>query len=208
MNVKSFVFHTVALMLALAAVLVSPAAAASKDDYKKMPGYVDFSQLALQDIEASVEVFLKGPLLKMAREAVKNEEPELAGALDGVQLICVNVFPLDDLDVKSLEANTKKLASGLEKKGWEMAVRVRERDEDVYIYLLPGNEDTIEGLVVMVIGDDDQAVFVNIVGTINPEQIGRIGQSIHVNGLDMHDWGDYYDRAKEDTKEKSRTNRR
>ena len=213
MKRNKLIFYTAVMTAIVVALVASAAFGAPKEEYEKMPGYVDFSQLGLNGLEARVEVFLKGPLLKMAREAVKSDEPELAGALDGVKLVRVNVFPMDDIDAKDLEAKTKKLASALEKKGWEMAVRVREEDQNVYIYLLPTENELIDGLVVMVVDADDEAVFVNIVGRIDPEQIGRIGRSIHFNGLDMYDWEGYYEqKAREekakDADKKSRTNRR
>ena len=69
-----------------------------------------------------------------------------------------------------------------------MAVRVREEDEDVHIYMLPGKGDNIDGLVVMVVTDDDEAVFINVVGTIDPVQIGRIGHSFRIDALEDIDW--------------------
>jgi hypothetical protein len=187
------------------------AAADPDEEYKKMAGYVDFEQLGLvTQFEPSIEVFLKGPLLKLAREAVKHDEPDLAGALDKIKLIRVNVFDLSEIegfDNKDLSEKTKKLASNLEKKGWEIAVRVRERDEHVYVYLLPGKNEAIDGLVVMAIEDDDQAVFVNIVGTIDPEQIGRIGHSIHIDGVDLDHLDDYYKERKKDEDEVERKKR-
>ena len=186
-----------------------PALANPREDYEKMAGYVDFAELGLTDkVEPRVEVLLRGPLLKICRATLEGEEPGLARALDDIKLISVNVFPIDDIDTKALSKNTKKLAEGLEKKGWEMAIRVRERDEDVYIYLLPGKDDNIEGLVVMAI-DDDDATFVNIVGTIDPEKIGRIGRSININGLDIYDFDDYDDdHDKDDDKDDKKKDRK
>lgn len=201
----------VSLSVVLVVLFAAPALADPGDEYKKMAGYVDFEELGLvNEFEPSIEVFLKGPLLKLAREAVKHDEPDLAGALDNIKLIRVNVFDLDEIDgfdTKDLLQRTKKLATNLEKQGWEIAIRVRERHEHVYVYLLPGKNEDIDGLVVMVIEDDDQAVFVNIVGTIDPEQIGRIGHSIHIDGVNLDHLDDYYDDKKEEKEKKKRTNR-
>jgi hypothetical protein len=187
------VFMVLAVGFAVGLLTTATALADSDEKYRKMPGYVDFGELGVfGQIEPSVEVLLKGPLLKLAQEAVKKDEPALASALESVKLVRVNVFPLEGKQAKDLSKNVKKLAANLEKKGWEMAVRVREKDEDVYIYLLPGKEDHIDGLVVMVIEHDAEATFVNIVGPMDPAQIGRIGGAIHINGLDIPDLGSYH----------------
>ncbi len=171
--------------------LVAPGAAAvpKKDDYKRAPGYVDFEAMnTFGDLESTVEVFIKGPLLRMAVEAVREEEPELAKMLSGLKLIRVHVFEIDHRMGKDLIEKSEKLSKALEDKGWEMAVRVREEDEDVHIYMLPGKGDNIDGLVVMVVTDDDEAVFINVVGTIDPVQIGRIGHSFRIDALEDIDW--------------------
>ncbi|MCK5406252.1 MAG: hypothetical protein KAJ37_02300, partial [Candidatus Krumholzibacteria bacterium] len=127
----------VSFSVVLVMLLAAPTLADPGDEYKKMAGYVDFEELGLvTEFEPSIEVFLKGPLLKLAREAVKYDEPDLAGALDNIKLIRVNVFNLDEIDgfdTKSLSQKTKKLAANLEKKGWDIAIRVRERHQSVYV---------------------------------------------------------------------------
>ena len=184
------------LLIMLVAV---PASGEPKEDYKKMPGYVEFGELKLlAGVEPSVEVLLRGPLLKLCQEAVRHDEPDLASALDEIRFVHVEVFPLDEVDTEGLSDNAKQLASGLEKKGWEMAVRVREDDEEVYIYILPGKKENIEGLVVMVLEDDDEAVLVNIVGNIDPAQIGRIGRSLDIDELEFY--------GKDSDDKKKRTN--
>jgi hypothetical protein len=62
---------------------------------------------------------------------------------------------------------------------------VREEGEVVHVYLLPGKKDVIHGLVVMVVEEDDEAAFINIVGDINPVEIARIGRAFHIDSMDV-----------------------
>jgi hypothetical protein len=201
---KKIIYMALALAFALAAATPSTAGA-EETDYSKLPGYVDFGAMGVfGDIESSVEVFLKGSLLVLVREAVKDEDPELSDMLANIQYIRVQVFPLDDVDSDQLMAKTKQMAQGLEKKGWEIVVRVREDDEQVYVYLLPGKKTNIEGLVVMVIEEDDEATFVNIVGDVDPAEIGRLGRTLDIDGMDI-DFGT--DSSKKDDKESKKSKR-
>ena len=194
-----------ALSLVVLALVAPGAAAAPKDDYKKMPGYVDFDRMnVFGDLESTVEVFLKGPLLSMAVEAVRHDDPDVAEMLAGLKLVRVHVFDLDGDLGRDLIEKSDKLSKQLEKKGWEMAVRVREEDQHVHIYMLPGKNNNIDGLVVMVVDDDDEAVFVNIVGTIDPAQIGRLGHGLHIDALDDVDWKSKYGDKRRSKRERER----
>ncbi|MEJ2722500.1 MAG: DUF4252 domain-containing protein [bacterium] len=185
------------------------APAASEKDFSKMPGYVDFEAMKIfGDAEATVEVFLKGSLLTLAREAVADEDPELKQMLDNIQYIHVQVFELDDVDIDQVVDKTKTLAKQLENKGWEIAVRVREDEEHVYVYLLPGEKNDISGLVVMVVDEDDEATFVNIVGNIDPANIGRIGRAFHMDSIDIDFENSDVDHSADKDKRDKRTNRR
>lgn len=197
MNNKTGIMRwRVAGMLLIVAVVLpftlTAAIAAPDDAYKKLPGYVDFDAMGMfGDAEPKVEVFLRGPLLKMAIEVLRHEDPELVDVLAGIQLVRVYVFEIDGPEYDNLKDKTETATRGLEKKGWEMAVRVRERHERITIHMLPGkNDETLEGLVVTVLDEHDEAVFVNIVGTLNVKDIGRIvnafddGFNIHISGDD------------------------
>lgn len=160
--------------------------AAPEKDYSKMPGYVDFDAMKIFDgVESSIEVYLKGSLLVLVREAVKEDDPELGDLLSEIETVRVQVFPLDGMDSERVMEKTSEMGRQLEKKGWEIAVRVREDDEQVHVYLLPGKNDNIAGMVVMVVEDDDEATFVNIVGNFDPSEIGRIGRSFHIDSMDI-----------------------
>ncbi|MFQ5511205.1 MAG: DUF4252 domain-containing protein [Candidatus Krumholzibacteriia bacterium] len=198
-TLKGLITRTALSLAVLAFVAPGAAAGPKKDDYKRLPGYVDFEGMNMfGDLESTVEVFLKGPLLNMAMEAVKHDDPRAASLLAGLKLIRVNVFDLRRDAGKDLMDKATKLSKKLEDKGWEMAIRVREEDEHVHVYMLPGKGNEIDGLVVMVVESDDEAVFVNVVGTIDPAEIGRLGHSFNIDALDDIDWEHDRDRRRRD----------
>jgi hypothetical protein len=63
--------------------------------------------------------------------------------------------------------------------------RIREDENEVYLYVKEHGEE-IDGLTAMVISEEGEAVFVNIVGHIDPSQIGRIGRRFDIDELDIH----------------------
>lgn len=155
---------------------------------EKLPGYVDLSDLGLPPgTEATVEVNLRGAVLRLIGAASRTEEPGFAEVVDKLQLIRVQVFPLKDLDPTKVQERIAALGSRVEQQGWEKVVRVKEQDEQAHVYLKLNGEQ-IAGLLVMAVDKSDQGgeevVFVNIVGDIDPEQIGRIGQQLNISPLD------------------------
>jgi hypothetical protein len=176
------------IALAMILIIGLAAVATAKEDYKKHPGFVDFDRMGVfGDMDASIEVILKGSLLKMVSLGIGEEDPDLSDMIDKLQFIHVQAFPLDEMDIDLVEDKIAEVAKKLEKDGWEVVVRVRDRKEaeQVYIYILPTNsEQIISGLVVMVIGDDDEAVFINVVGDLDPAQIGKLGHTFDIDELD------------------------
>jgi hypothetical protein len=77
----------------------------------------------------------------------------------------------------------QKIRSDLDAKGWERNVNVREKNgEDVGVYTRTRGDEAFEGLVVTVI-DSNEAVLINIVGDIRPEQIVELGESLNIKPL-------------------------
>jgi hypothetical protein len=140
------------------------------------------------DVESTVEIFLRGPLLDLVSEATRHEDEELSDALSKLRFVHVQTFSLHDVDESELKSKVRKTAQKLEKDGWETVVRVREEDEHVYIYIKPGGSpSSVAGLIVMSIEPDDEAAFINIVGNIDLKQIGRLGSKFDIDPLeDIH----------------------
>jgi hypothetical protein len=79
----------------------------------------------------------------------------------------------------------ENLRRDLSKQGWEPIVTARGGEtDDVAIYVKHQEGETIEGVVVTVINEGkDEAVFVNIVGRIQAEQLAAVGEQLDIKHL-------------------------
>lgn len=137
------------------------------------------------DLEPSLEVHIKGAILRLAAAATEREDPELAEMLLGLRAIRVYGYSADfwnDGLVSDLQDLAAGMAVELDAGGWDIMIRVRERDERVHVYLRE-IDSVIQGMMVMVI-DEEEAVFINITGTLDPAQIGRIGSRFDIDALE------------------------
>jgi len=184
------------LLVGLMTLSTSAATANQKsEDYTKHPGYVSFEGLGHFDAdEALVEIDLTEVLLTMAGQIMKGSDPELADVLSKLKLVRVQKFALEERDAKDVEAKVDDMAKKLEKDGWMRVVRVREDADHVHVYFKI-TDGLLQGITVMAIEDRDTAAFVNIVGEIDPEQIGRLGAKFNIDELHDIEW-DWNDQGK------------
>ncbi|MBI4720191.1 MAG: DUF4252 domain-containing protein [Chitinivibrionia bacterium] len=185
MKVRSMLAFAI-LLIALAHPAFCLEAETPAEDFTKHPGYVDFNMLKIfGDQEPKVEINLKKPLLKLASEFSKNEDPELFDVMEELVLVRVFVFDADEATAKKFNAESSKTIRTLDSAGWERIVSVHDADEIVYVYVKPSADaSVIQGIVVIAIEEGDEAVFVNIVGNMDPEQIGKLGKCFDIKELD------------------------
>lgn len=170
------------LLAATTASLALTAAAFAADED---PGYVDIGELVPSTKGQFVEVNLSPALMKFAARLAKHHEPDAADIVGDIKRVRINVVGLDDAN---RAANIEKIESArakLESQGWAKLVTVREANDgdNVAIFAKMKGDDSIEGLVVTVIDRKGEAVFVNIVGTINPEKIATLADKYDIEPL-------------------------
>ena len=157
----------------------------SDEDLSSNPGYVD-----LQEVEswfntaANIEVNLRGTLLDFIASTSESSESDFASLVRRLKSIQVRGFPMTSATQEDVMQRLDSFGSRLESQGWQRVVYIRDEGERVNIYVRPEGE-TIAGLTVMTADpDDEESVFINIVGSINPEQIGKIGRGLNIESLE------------------------
>jgi hypothetical protein len=149
-----------------------------------VPGYVDFGKFTPPGSGGEfVEVHIKNNLIAMVARLAQKEEPEVADLLRGLQLVRVNIVGLDDKNRADVLGRVEKLRTELEAKGWERIVTAQQQNEDVRIYVKTRGDQAVEGLAVMVLEGNRQAVLVNIVGDVKPEKLAIVGERLKLEPL-------------------------
>jgi len=138
------------------------------------PGYVAVESLGLVD-PASVEVSvnLTGAMLQALASSSEGSEADLGQLLNDITRVRVLVGPPPVGETVELVAKLRVAVDRLEGEGWTRVISVREEaDEEVAVLSLQSGS-LIRGLTVLVL-DGDEAVAVNVVGSMRPEVLGRL----------------------------------
>ena len=148
-----------------------------------LPGQVNFGSFSASKGRGEfVEVNVPSNLISLAARFVQAKDPDAAQLLNGLKLVRVNVIGLDDDNREELQKRALKVRADLTGKGWERIVTAQEKDQDVSVYLKMADKTAVQGLAVVVM-DVSDAVFVNVVGDIKPDQIAALGEKLNINPL-------------------------
>jgi len=163
--------------------------AQEKYDYSNDPGYVDFGDLAKFQNDSDVtEVIIESNLLKMVANAAKHNDTALYDLLSGLKLVKVNSFRSLKNDKDELIQKMESINKNLVSKNWDRIVHVKSKGEYTNVFIKSSvSDNSILGLAVTTYQDDGEASFVNIVGRIDLESIGRLGAKFDIPSLgDIH----------------------
>jgi hypothetical protein len=149
----------------------------------KSSGFVDFGKLPTSNSGEFVEVNLGRTVFAISGKLFEKSDPEVAALVRGLHLLQVNVVGLGDDNRTQIQEHIRKLRADLTSKGWERIVSVKEKKDDIAIFLKTRGEEAVEGLVVTVLDGDKEAVLVNIVGNIKPEQVATLGEKMNIDPL-------------------------
>ena len=172
--------HTMRMLtIGVITMLLALSAVAQEDELKTMPGYVAFESLDEVYGEPKVRVNVGGFLLSLMSKAAKND-PEAAAILEGLESVRINVYSTGGEVAPAIDQlqNAKNMLSN---QNWEPIIQVNEDRQNVQVFI-KANGEGVQGLTVMAV-DADDAVFVNILGSIDPENLGAIMDQFDVDLL-------------------------
>ncbi len=157
---------------------------AQENDYSKYPGFVNFGDLnSLQDGEEVTEILIEEKLLKMVSKFT-DEDPELSDLVGGLKLIKVNTFAVTPSNSTDLMKRAKSIDKDLMNKKWDRIVKTKSKGNVANVYLKTAGDDEFVGLTVVTVDEGGEAAFVNIVGSINMDALGKLGKKFDIPGLD------------------------
>lgn len=130
-----------------------------------------------------IEVNIGRGLIGLVTRSVAGREPEIAEVLKELRGIRVNVVSLDEGNRSGVMTQLSKVRSSLATAGWETVATVKDGPTTVHVLLKVKSDEAVEGLVMQVVEDDQQAVLVGIDGNIRPEQVGMIGERFDIEPL-------------------------
>lgn len=188
MNCRKRTITTSVLTSGVVLLLVGLSAGFAQAECRSRPGFVDTEALTAlsSGSDETIRITLEGPMLKVMSQAAGHaaddfELGELAQDLD-----CMNVMVVEDLTPERHNlalTMVKDLRSQLSQRDWKPMVEIREEDEQIYV-MSHGGGDVIQGLTVIVL-EEDEFVFINLVGQLKPENLARLMEQYGGMGQSM-----------------------
>ena len=164
------------LALGLGAVLAFPALA-QEDALKAFPGYVDFGELNSTFGEPTVQISIGASLLSLVGTLSAQEDPDAAELFKKLSGVRVNVYETEAMAAGAVDL-VKDISGKLSESGWESVVSVNSADEQVRVFMKI-NGETVDGITVMAV-EESEAVFVNVIGDINPAELERVMKNFDI----------------------------
>ncbi|MBT8061248.1 MAG: DUF4252 domain-containing protein [Xanthomonadales bacterium] len=159
-------------------------AMAQEDALKGLPGFVDFGELNSIYGEPKVNISIGGALLRFVGAMAQHEEPEAAAIFSKLKGVRVNVYATDG-DASAALDQVASVKSRLSGSNWQPVVQVNEDGEQVQIFM-NFEGDVMNGLTLMAV-DDEEAVFINVIGQLDPEELSQLMDNFDVDiGDSMH----------------------
>lgn len=175
-----------ALLLAaflLPTLWAAPAAAnpPAPPDLTGHPGFVDFADLGLEGAEEpTLRIALHGPLLRLVARATEGDESGFSELISKLEGIRATIFELPEGRRGSYRRQASAIAERLSRGGWNTVVEIRDGDELSFIQVRMAGE-RVEGLAVLFVEADGTAGFINVVGDVSPEELGRLGRTFDLD---------------------------
>jgi hypothetical protein len=152
------------------------------EEYKSHPGYFDLSSVpSLGETESTVEIFFTPGLAKLLG-AMEDGDPASENVLSALKLIKVYTFDARTHDRARLEQKIDELSKKLLLGKWERFLRAQEKRERAEIFTKTEGRK-IQGVVILSI-DNKEAAFVNIVGTLDFQSLGKLSKKLDIPQLD------------------------
>jgi hypothetical protein len=147
-------------------------------------GFADLESLGMRDTDRVMNISI-GPTLLHFTAGFLDDEPEIRELLRGLDGVRVRIYEIDG-DASRVAQRISTMSEHLQVDGWAPVMLVREEDEEVHM-LMRVVEGQICGMTVLVSDGDSEAVIVNLMGEIRPQQFSDVMVALEVDAPGIHD---------------------
>lgn len=147
-------------------------------------GFADLDSLGVGDTDRVLSLSIGPTLLHFAANHIDDEPEtqELLRSLDGVR---IRIYEING-DASRVASRMNSMSSDLKNDGWEPVMTVRDDGETVHM-LLRVVDARIRGMTVLVSDGESEAVIVNLMGDIKPEQFSEVMVALDVDAAGVKD---------------------
>ena len=154
---------------------------AQTDELRDLPGYVDFGKLNAAYGEPKVQINLGESMLGFVRALAHDEE--VADVLGGLKAVRVHVYRLDGSAEEAI-SHIEDVSAKLKQDNWEPIISVKDQGEKIQVFIKM-TDGVVDGLTMMAAEDGGEAVFINIIGELDPEQLSKVTDALDLDlGID------------------------
>ena len=152
--------------------------------YANDKGQIDFADLSSHYGEPKIEINLSASLMNMVGSFAKSEDPEVAEILSNLEFIKVRVYNLNG-EVEKANTTIDSVSKKLRADRWETLVTVNDNEDNQKVRIFSKTTNSvIDGIVLMVVSPEKEAgeaIFINIVGAIDPDKIAKITDNLNID---------------------------
>lgn len=164
--------------LILAAVLLLSLVACGFTAPRSNEGYADLDSLGMMDTDRVISLSLGPAVLHFAASFI-DDDPELRDLLRSLDGVRVRVYEVNG-DASKVAGRIQHMSSKMQEDGWQPVMLVRQENEQTHM-LMRMVGDEIRGMTVLVLDGESEAVIVNLMGDIKPEQFGGVMVALDVD---------------------------
>ena len=140
-------------------------------------GFADVDSLDWRQTDQTMALSLGPTVLSMAAAMVEDDPKtqQILRSLDGVR---VKIYKVEPGEAEAVSADMTAMQQALQAQAWEPVVLVQEPGESTFL-LVKMEEEEIRGITVLNT-DGMEAVFVNIMGDLQPEMFTQAIAALNV----------------------------
>ena len=147
-------------------------------------GFADLDSLGMNDTDRVLALSIGPALLRFAARHVE-DDPETRALLRSLDGVRIRIYEIDG-DPARVAARMDDMSRKLAGTGWERVLLVRQAQEQAHM-LVRFDDDRICGMTVLVSDGDEEAVVINLMGDIQPQQFGGVMAALDVDAAGVVD---------------------